>query len=55
VCLSNSKQLFYSQTVLMTSHYFDFNAVTYSIKGVSVSTINRSLLSIFSDLWVNRG
>jgi len=38
VCLSNSKQLFYNQTVLMTSHYFDFGAVTHSIKDVSVST-----------------
>jgi len=44
VCLSNSKQLFHNQTVLMTSHYFDFDAVTHSIKGVSVSTINRLLL-----------
>jgi len=34
VCLSNSKQLFHNQTVLMTSHYFDFDAV----KDVSVST-----------------
>ena len=38
VCLSNSKQLFHNQTVLMTSHYFDFDAVTHSIKDVSVST-----------------
>jgi len=38
VCLSNSKQLFHDQTVLMTSHYFDFGAVTHSIKDVSVST-----------------
>jgi len=38
VCLSNSKQLFHNQTVLMTSHYFDFGAVTHSIKDVSVST-----------------
>jgi len=45
VCLSNSKQLFHNQTVLMTSHYFDFDAVTHSIKDVSVSTINRLLLS----------
>jgi len=44
VCLSNSKQLFHNQTVLMTSHYFDFDAVTHSIKDVSVSTINRLLL-----------
>jgi len=28
----------------MTSHYFDFDAVTHSIKDVSVSTINRLLL-----------
>jgi len=41
VCLSNSKQLFHNQNVLMTSHYFDFDAVTHSIKDVSVSTINR--------------
>jgi len=38
VCLSNSKQLFDNQTVLLTSHYFDFDAVTHSIKDVSVST-----------------
>jgi len=38
VCLSNSKQLFHHQTVLMTSHSFDFDAVTHSIKDVSVST-----------------
>jgi len=44
VCLNNSKQLFHNQTVLMTSHYFDFDAVTHSIKDVSVSTINRLLL-----------
>jgi len=44
VCLSNSKQLFHNQTVLMTSHYFEFDAVTHSIKDVSVSTINRLLL-----------
>jgi len=28
VCLSNSKQRFHNQTVLMTSHYFDFDDVT---------------------------
>jgi len=44
VCLSNSKQLFHNQTVLMTSHYLDFDAVTHIIKDVSVSTINRLLL-----------
>ena len=44
MCLSNSKQLSHNQTVLMTSHYFDFDAVTHSIKYVSVSTINRLLL-----------
>jgi len=55
VCLSNSKQLFHNQTVLMTSHYFDFDAVTHSIKDVSVSIINRLLLPIVPDLWVNRG
>jgi len=38
VCLSNSKQLFHNQSVLMTCHYFDFDAVTHSIKDVSVST-----------------
>jgi len=38
VCRSNSKQLSHNQTVLMTSHYFDFDAVTHSIKDVSVST-----------------
>jgi len=48
VSLSNSKQLFHNQTVLMTSHYFDFDAVTHSIKDVSVSTINRLLLPNFS-------
>jgi len=44
VCLSNSKQPSHNQTVLMTSHYFDFDAVTHSINDVSVSTINRLLL-----------
>jgi len=38
VCLSNSKQLSHNQTVLMTSHYLDFDAVTHTIKDVSVST-----------------
>jgi len=38
VCLSNSKQLSHNKTVLMTSHYLDFDAVTHSIKDVSVST-----------------
>jgi len=38
VCLSNSKQLFHNQTVQMTSHYFDSDAVTHSINDVSVST-----------------
>ena len=38
VCLSNSKQLSHNQTVLMTSHCFDFDAVTHSIKDISVST-----------------
>jgi len=38
VCLSNSKHLFYNQTVLMPSPSFDFDAVTHSIKDVSVST-----------------
>ena len=36
--LSNSKQLFHNQAVLMTSHYVDFDAVTHSIIDVSVST-----------------
>jgi len=45
VCLSNSNQLFHNQTVLMTSHCFDFDAVTHSIKDVSVSTINRFFAS----------
>jgi len=44
VCLSNSKQLSHNQTVLMTSHYFNFGAVTHSIKDVSVST-DQSLAS----------
>ena len=44
MCLSNSKQLFHNQTVLIISHYFDFEAVTHGIKDVSVSTINRLLL-----------
>jgi len=44
VCLSNSKQLSHNQTVLMTSHYFDFDAVTHSIKDVSVSTRQSLLL-----------
>ena len=44
MCLSNSKQLFHNQTVLMTFNYLDFDAVTHSIKDVSVSTINRLLL-----------
>ena len=44
MCLSNSKQLFHNPTVLMTSHYFDFDAVTHSTKDISVSTINRLLL-----------
>jgi len=38
VWLSNSKQLSDNQTVLMTSHHFDCDAVTLSIKDVSVST-----------------
>ena len=32
----------------MTAHYFDFDAVTHSIKDVSVSTINRLLLPNYS-------
>jgi len=50
VCLSNSKQLSHDQTVLMTSHYFDFDAVTHSMKDVSVLTINRLLLPNCSEL-----
>ena len=38
MCVSHSKQLLYNQTVLMTSHSFDFDAVTHGIKDVSVST-----------------
>ena len=38
MCLSNFKQLSHNQTVLMTSHYFDFDAATHRIKDVSVST-----------------
>ena len=55
--LSNSKQLSDNQTVLMTSHYFDSDAVTDSIKDVSVST--RTSIACFfrivPDSWVNRG
>ena len=38
MCLSDSKQLFHNQIVLVTSHYFDFDAVTHSIKDDLVST-----------------
>jgi len=38
VCLSNLKQLFHNQNVLMTFHYFNFDDATHSIKDVSVST-----------------
>jgi len=38
VCPRNSKQLFHNQAVLMTSHYFNFDAVTHSVKDLSVST-----------------
>ena len=57
MCLSNSKQLFYDQTVLMTSHYFDFGAVSHSMKDVSVSTETSiaCFFRIVPDLWVNRG
>jgi len=55
VCLSNSKQLFHNQTVLMTSHYFDFDAVTHSIKDVSVVTRQSVVFRIVPDSWVNRG
>jgi len=34
----------------MTSRYFDFDAVTHSMKDVSVSTINRLLLPNCSGL-----
>jgi len=34
----------------MTSHYFDFDAVTHIIQDVSVSTINRLLLPDCSGL-----
>ena len=55
MCLSNSKQIFHNQTVLMTSHYFDFGAVTHSIKDVSLSTSIACLFRIVPDSWVNRG
>ena len=57
MCLNNSKQLFHNQTVLMTSHYFDFDAVTHSIKDVSVSTRTSiaCFFQIVPDAWVNRG
>jgi len=55
VCLSNSKQLFHNETVLMTSHYFDFVAVTHSINDVSVSTRQSRFFRIVPDSWVNRG
>ena len=42
--LSNSQTVSLIQRVLMTSHYFDFDAVTHSIKDVSVST-HQSLAS----------
>jgi len=32
----------------MTSHYFDFDAVTHSIKGVSVRHVNSLLLPNYS-------
>ena len=51
VCLSNSKQLFHNQTVLMTSHYFDFGAVTHGIKDVSVST--RQSLASSKLFWIH--
>jgi len=44
VCLSNSKQLSHHQTVLMTFHYFDLDAVIHIINDVSVST-HQSLAS----------
>ena len=44
MCLSNSKQLSHNQTVLMTSHYFDFDAVTHSIKTFQFRHVNRLLL-----------
>jgi len=52
VCLSNSKQLSHNQTVLMTSHYFDFDAVTHSITDVSAIAC---FFRIVPDSWVNRG
>jgi len=52
VCLSNSKQLPHDQTVLMTSHYFNVDAVTHNMKDVSVSTC-QSLAS--SELFRIRG
>jgi len=45
LCLSNSKELSHNQTVLMTSHYFNFDAVTHSIKDVfQFRHVNRVLL-----------
>ena len=52
MCPSNSKQLSHNQTVLMTSHYFDFDAVTHITKDVSVSARQSRIVP---DSWVNRG
>ena len=51
MCLSNSKQLFHNQAELMTSHYFDFDAVTHSIKDVSVAT--RQSLASSELFWIH--
>jgi len=62
VCLSNSKQLSHNQTVLMTSHYFDFDAVTHSTKRrdddddvFSFDTSIACFFRIVPDSWVIRG
>jgi len=53
VCLSNSKQLSHNQTVLMTSHYFDFDAVTHSTKRrFSFDTSIACFFRIVPDSWV---
>ena len=49
--LRNSKQLFHNQTVLMTSHSFDFDAVTHSINDVSVSA--RQSLAPSELFWIH--
>ena len=53
MCLSNAKPRFHNQTLLMTSQYFDFDAVTHSIKDVSVSTRQSLAPSEFSGFMGN--